>query len=95
MRSFLLSIRASFQICFIVGLTIALAFIIALTFSTFFDTHQLQTNTDLISSVYQVLGTVYAILLTFTFVGCLAKFQCRGFVCAERGIRITRFGQHN
>jgi hypothetical protein len=75
MRSFLLSLRTIYQTCFIVGTTIALAFIIALIFSRFFDTHQLHANTDLISTVYQVLGTVYAILLTFTLWGVWQNFN--------------------
>jgi hypothetical protein len=53
----------------VVASTIVIAFIIALITSIFFDIHQLKDNTDLISSVYQVMGTIYAILLTFTLWG--------------------------
>lgn len=75
MRSFLLSMRGTFQVIFIIGLTIILAFSIAGICSVFFDIHQLKANTDLISSVYQVLGTVYAILLTFTLWGVWQNFN--------------------
>lgn len=69
MRSFLLSLSVKFQVAVILFMTITLAIGIATLFSHFFDYHQLQSNTDLISSVYQVLGTIYAILLTFTLWG--------------------------
>jgi hypothetical protein len=75
MRAFILSLRSLFQIILIIGATVGLAFVIALIFSTFFDTHQLKINTDLIASVYQVLGTVYAILLTFTLCGVWQNFN--------------------
>lgn len=78
MRAFLLSLSAKYQIAMVVGLTILLAFCIANIFTLFFDFHQLQSNTDLISAIYQVLGTTYAILLTFTLWGvwqnyCIAE----------------------
>jgi hypothetical protein len=75
MRAFILSLRTLFQIVFIIGTTVGLSFVTALIFSMFFDTHQLKINTDLISSVYQVLGTVYAILLTFTLWGVWQNFN--------------------
>jgi hypothetical protein len=75
MRSFILSLNKYLQMPFIVGLTILSAFIIATLTGLFFDAHQLQANTDLSSSVYQVLGTVYAILLTFTLWGVWQRFN--------------------
>jgi hypothetical protein len=69
MRSFLLRVPEKMQMAFVVSATIATAFLIALFCKQFFDVHQLKANTDLISSVYQVMGTVYAILLTFTLWG--------------------------
>jgi hypothetical protein len=75
MHAFILSLRTLFQVIFIIGVTVGLGFIMALIFSTFFDTHQLKSNTDLISSVYQVVGTVYAILLTFTLWGVWQNFN--------------------
>jgi hypothetical protein len=69
MRSFLLSLAVKYQVIFIMGITIFLAFLIAMICSVFFDAHQLAANTDLISSVYQVMGTIYAILITFTLWG--------------------------
>ncbi|MES2218714.1 MAG: hypothetical protein V4501_09920 [Pseudomonadota bacterium] len=75
MRSFLLSIRPTFLPIVIVSITIILAFSIAAIFNMFFDVHQLEANTELSSAVYQVLGTVYAILLTFTLWGVWQNFN--------------------
>jgi len=75
MRSLLLSFPTKIQIILIVGLTIAAAFSTALICGMFFDIDQLKTNTDLISSVYQVMGTIYAILLTFTLWGVWQNYS--------------------
>jgi hypothetical protein len=75
MRSFILSLRPRHQMLFVVCLTVLLAFVIATICGHFFDTHQLKENTDLSAAVYQVLGTVYAILLTFTLWGVWQKFN--------------------
>jgi hypothetical protein len=69
MRSYLLKFSGKIQVTLVVGLTIAIAFIVASVCKQFFDLQILKSNADLISSVYQVLGTVYAILLTFTLWG--------------------------
>lgn len=74
MRSFLLSLSGQFQAMFIISATLIVAFASATLFSLCFDVHQLAVNTDLISSVYQVMGTVYAILLTFTLWGVWQNF---------------------
>ncbi len=75
MRSFLLKFSGKFQVTFIVVATIVIAFIAAFICKQFFDVHQLKDNTDLISSVYQVMGTVYAILLTFTLWGVWQNYS--------------------
>jgi hypothetical protein len=75
MRNFLLSLRIFWQPVIIIGSTVVLAFLIAKICSMFFDSHQLAANTELSSSVYQVLGTVYAILLTFTLWGVWQNFN--------------------
>jgi hypothetical protein len=75
MRSYLLSLRGFYQVIFIVAGTVIAAFLIAFACSLFFDTHQLEANTDLSASVYQVMGTVYAILLTFTLWGVWQNFN--------------------
>lgn len=69
MRALLLSLPSKLQILIVVGSTVLSAFIIAAIFGTFFDAEILKLNTDLISAVYEVMGTVYAILLTFTLWG--------------------------
>ncbi len=78
MRALLLSIPGKFQAIVIIGSIILLAFIAATVCGFFFDEHQLVSNTDLISSVYQVMGTVYAILLTFTLWGVWQNFTEAG-----------------
>jgi hypothetical protein len=78
MRSFLLSLSGKYQAIFVITATIIASFCIAIFSSLFFDMHQLATNTDLTSSIYQVMGTVYAILLTFTLWGVWQKFTDAG-----------------
>jgi DNA-directed RNA polymerase subunit F len=78
MRYFLLSCSTRNQIILIIGATIISALLIAKIASLFFDFSELIGNTDLTSAIYQVLGTVYAILLTFTLWGvwqsyCIAE----------------------
>jgi hypothetical protein len=75
MRAFLLSLPTKLQSTFIVTTTIIAAFLIALALRQCFDLHELQINTDLIATVYQVLGTIYAILLTFTLWGVWQNFS--------------------
>lgn len=81
-RKFLLSLPVRFQAIVIVSVTVVLAFSIAIVSSLFFDEHQLVSNTDLIDSVYQVLGTIYAILLTFSLWGVWQNF-CRADACVQ------------
>lgn len=69
MRSFILSLPARLHIVLVVGATVVLAFIIAILAGMFFDAEQLRINTDLTAAVYEVMGTVYAILITFTLWG--------------------------
>ncbi|MDR3477228.1 MAG: DUF4239 domain-containing protein [Gammaproteobacteria bacterium] len=78
MRLLILSLPIRLQPIFIIGITIALAFLVAFICSLFFDSHQLAANTDLTSSVYQVLGTIYAIMLTFTLWGVWQNFTDAG-----------------
>lgn len=74
MRSFFLTLKGNYQATFVIGGTLILAFASASFCSLFFDEHQLSDNTDLISTVYQVMGTIYAILLTFTLWGVWQNF---------------------
>lgn len=78
MRSFILSLPGKLQAAFVIGATIAIAFLSAIVCSLCFDHHQLTSNTDLISSVYQAMGTIYAILLTFTLWGVWQNFTDAG-----------------
>lgn len=74
MRARLLSLPYKIQILLIVGLTVAVAFSLALFCGMFFDMAQLKENTSLITTVYQVMGTIYAILITFTLWGVWQQF---------------------
>ncbi len=78
MRALILSLPGKFHAVIIIGSVILFAFFAAFLSGLFFDEHQLVTNTDLISSVYQVMGTVYAILLTFTLWGVWQSFTEAG-----------------
>jgi hypothetical protein len=69
MRAFLLSKPVKYQVAIVIGLTVLLAFVIAVSSSRFFDTHLTRADTNLIASIYQVMGTIYAVLLTFTLWG--------------------------
>jgi hypothetical protein len=66
MRSLMLSLSPKLQKFYITLATIFFAFIIANISRQFFNAEDLARNTDLITSTYQVLGTIYAILITFT-----------------------------
>lgn len=74
MRSFIISLNGRLQILFILGGTIFLSFIIASVVGVLFSSHAMNANIDLISSVYEVMGTIYAILLTFTLWGVWQNF---------------------
>lgn len=75
MRNALLSLNAFLQVLIIIVTTIVVAFVVSISFSVFFDISQLAGNTALISSIYQVMGTIYAILLTFTLWGVWQNFK--------------------
>ncbi len=74
MRRFILALPGHLQGAFVIGGTIAMAFAAAWICGAMFDHRQLVSNTDLISSVYQTMGTIYAILLTFTLWGVWQHF---------------------
>jgi len=78
MRSFILSFKGKYQAALVIGVTMIIAFVSAILCGLFFDEHQLVANTDLISAVYQVMGTIYAILLTFTLWGVWQNFTAAG-----------------
>lgn len=69
MRAFLLSKPVKFQVAIVIGMTVLLAFAIAYSSSLFFDINLTRADTSLISAIYQVMGTIYAVLLTFTLWG--------------------------
>lgn len=79
MRKMILFMPTPLQIFFIVGMTVLSAFVIALSCSFFFDVDKLAANTELTSTIYQVMGTIYAILLTFTLWGVWQKFNEAGY----------------
>jgi hypothetical protein len=75
MRSFLLSLPEKLQIVVVVITTIIVAFVSAIIVRQFFDVHQLESNLSLITSVYTVLGTLYAVLLAFSVTGVWQDFS--------------------
>lgn len=78
MRTLILALPYRLQPAFVIISTIILAFAAAFLCSLFFSYHQLTMNNDLISTVYQVMGTIYAILLTFTLWGVWQNFTDAG-----------------
>ncbi len=74
LRKFILFLPEKAQPIFVIVTTLCLAFVSASFCGFFFDEHQLVTNTDLTSSVYETMGTIYAILLTFTLWGVWQNF---------------------
>ncbi len=75
MRRLLLTLPARLQLFVVVFTTIIVAFVCAITLRQFFDVHQLLNNISLITSVYMVLGTLYAVLLAFSVTGVWQGFS--------------------
>lgn len=75
MRSFLLSLPEKLQAVIVIGSTIASAFIVAIIVSLLSDIDQLEHNMGLSTSVYGVLGTLYAVLLAFAVSGVWQSFS--------------------
>ena len=74
-RQFLLSLPERLQIVVIIGATVALAFAAAIATRALFDINQLAADTGLTTTVYQVIGTIYAILLAFVVSGIWQNFS--------------------
>jgi len=74
-RQFLLSLPERLQIVVIIGATVALAFAAAIATRALFDINQLAADTGLTTTVYQVLGTIYGILLAFVVSGIWQNFS--------------------
>jgi hypothetical protein len=75
MRPFLLALPEKLQAAIIVGATVAAAFAAALATRALFDANQLVADTGLTSVVFEVLGTIYAILLAFVVSGIWQNFS--------------------
>jgi hypothetical protein len=74
MRSFILSLSPKLQFCFIVFSTIVGSFLSALVIFLIFGHMELISKTGLITSIYQVLGTVYAVLIAFSVSGVWSNY---------------------
>ena len=74
-RPFLLSLPERLQIAVIIGATVTAAFAVALATRALFDLDHLLADTGLTTAVYEVLGTVYAILLAFAVSGIWQNFS--------------------
>lgn len=75
MRKFLLSLSARMQLISILGMTVVMAFFIAAFINRIFEIPILIKNIDVITAVYQVLGTLYAVLLAFAVSGVWQNFS--------------------
>lgn len=69
MRSFILSLPARYQLLFITFGTILVAFMSALLVHTIFGSMELRSKAGLITAIYAVLGTIYAVLVAFCVSG--------------------------
>jgi len=74
-RSFLLSFPERLQIVVIVGATVIAAFATAIATRALFDLNRLVADTGLTTAVYEVLGTLYAVLLAFVVSGIWQNFS--------------------
>ena len=74
-RPFLLALPEKLQAVIIVGATVTAAFAAALAIRALFDLNQLVADTGLTLAVYEVLGTIYAILLAFAVSGVWQNFS--------------------
>ena len=74
-RPFLLSLPEKLQVAVIAGATVTAAFAAAVATRALFDVNQLVANIGLTTAVYEVLGTVYAILLAFAVSGVWQNFS--------------------
>jgi hypothetical protein len=71
----LLALPERLQVIIIVGATVAAAFAAALATRALFDLQQLAADNGLTTAVYEVLGTIYAILLAFVVSGIWQNFS--------------------
>ena len=69
MRSFIVTLSAKYQLLFIVLCTIIIAFGSALIIYLLFGSADLIPKAGLITSIYKVLGTIYAVLIAFSISG--------------------------
>lgn len=74
-RPFLLSLPEKLQIVIVVGATVTSAFAAAIATRALFDINQLAADTGLTTVVFEVLGTIYAILLAFVVSGIWQNFS--------------------
>ena len=77
----LLALPETLQVIIIVGATVAAAFAAALATRALFDLQQLAADTGLTTAAYEVLGTIYAILLAFVVSGI-----CQSFIAATNSV---------
>jgi hypothetical protein len=69
MRSFLLSISAKYQLLVILLTTIIVAFAAAFGIKFLFGSLDLMPKAGLITAIYAVLGTIYAVIIAFSISG--------------------------
>jgi len=74
-RPFLLSLPDRLQILIVVGVTVASAFAAALTVRALFGVKLLTADIGLTIAVYEVFGTIYAVLLAFVVSGSWQNFS--------------------
>lgn len=89
MRSFLLSLPAAAQYCLIVAVTILAAFISGAGVHYLFHSLELLSKTELITAIYAVLGTIYAVLIAFSVSGVWANYCSTDLAVAAEAASLT------
>ena len=89
MRNYLLAQTPKVQFCIIVFSTIAAAFFSALFIHLIFGNMELISKTGLITSIYAVLGTIYAVLIAFSISGVWANYCASELSVATEAAALT------
>ena len=89
MRAFMLSLSATLQLCIIVLSTVVVAFISSIIIHAFFGSLELTSKVGLITSIYMVLGTIYAVLVAFCVSGVWQNYCASELAVAHEAAALT------
>ena len=75
LRDWLLSLDDRLHFLIVVGSTIITAFVVAFSVQFFFEALIFDKDVVLVGVIYQVVGTIYAVLIAFTLLGVWQNFS--------------------